>query len=1128
MNKLNKKNLKILDKKIENKKLISSSSSNKINEDNALSTEINTIQSAMNNIISPSNIVNKESAPMTKQWKNGIYSYNNNFIKNLPATDNVVSALIKSYFTLNPIKYNAKGAKSRLIKRKYKRLSLNRILVSEPEMKHVNDKVYITVHLFNKKKRSLLNLLKKEYQNITYNRTINSKFLADLPRKNAKTKTITKNNKKLIKTNKRVLNSLNNKLVSKTRTDKNNGKKRYYFKSIMKKPTITPRNLKKKIMKKPSITPRNLETRKNIKGKFIYKVKGFYAKGKNIKGKVIYSHKAKGFYAIRKNLRYLRRRKKFITTIKFKKRYFESRGIEFIDKRKNKFNKAKSKFNKRYAYNNKKINILNYKRLIFSIKKRISIFLKEISLKSNNNKKLTEQIKNILNKYYKTLNNYKLYKNYNNVNIKDIGYIVKNKNNIIYNSDSFTLLNFKKLLNNKTMYYNKYIINSSLSTKNIGKDNLPFKLNKKASFYNETKPKIDIKRIQGKSKSVEKIRALYNLFAIYNNLNNVSNNKHKNTITKKQHLEYWPDFLDMDYKETKYENESSLSLIYNNKVHLNLSKLLSKYYKTGITNKYRKQLSKVLKKKISINTDKEVNQLHDFTSNDNSKVTINSKKQRLIKKGYLNKKLNNLNRNIVLRKFFKREFINRFISLNPDLKNSLLLVKDFSKPSNKRTNLKNVVYLKKNIMDQYITSRLKQLNVNSLAQPTDENILRYCLRRRKKTNNFLLLKYGSSKNYIFFYKRRVTSSDTGDFVNQFKVLKKRIYTRNKANTFNKLKTLGKNIIMQSTLYKIDYFYNKYVQVINLTNNKNNNVSNKYNNSEKLYLPNRGKSSSYLNISKNNLRDMYNINFIKEMLDKEFLYLYYIKILSLNNILFKNWFLMNLKNILASIYNKKIVFNLINLKYMHLNSDIFSQAIMIRLRNYRKNKLTKVLNKALNLVVLSRLNERSYNMQSPIYKFIDNHFNRFKYLNRELFNDNSNQLIDSKNNIKNTVYTKGNLAVWREKENTYLNSLNYLKPGYVPSKIRHLNSVQATTINFIKYKSVFGVKLETSGRLSKRSTASRAIFKFRYKGTLKNNADINRTDSSVIINNKITNLQFTKISSKTRNGSFGLKGWINNN
>jgi hypothetical protein len=24
------------------------------------------------------------------------------------------------------------------------------------------------------------------------------------------------------------------------------------------------------------------------------------------------------------------------------------------------------------------------------------------------------------------------------------------------------------------------------------------------------------------------------------------------------------------------------------------------------------------------------------------------------------------------------------------------------------------------------------------------------------------------------------------------------------------------------------------------------------------------------------------------------------------------------------------------------------------------------------------------------------------------------------------------------------------------------------------------------------------------------------------------LQFTKISSKTRNGSFGLKGWINNN
>jgi hypothetical protein len=33
---------------------------------------------------------------------------------------------------------------------------------------------------------------------------------------------------------------------------------------------------------------------------------------------------------------------------------------------------------------------------------------------------------------------------------------------------------------------------------------------------------------------------------------------------------------------------------------------------------------------------------------------------------------------------------------------------------------------------------------------------------------------------------------------------------------------------------------------------------------------------------------------------------------------------------------------------------------------------------------------------------------------------------------------------------------------------------------------------------------------------------------MIKDQRISNLQFTKISSKTRNGSFGLKGWLNNN
>ena len=41
------------------------------------------------------------------------------------------------------------------------------------------------------------------------------------------------------------------------------------------------------------------------------------------------------------------------------------------------------------------------------------------------------------------------------------------------------------------------------------------------------------------------------------------------------------------------------------------------------------------------------------------------------------------------------------------------------------------------------------------------------------------------------------------------------------------------------------------------------------------------------------------------------------------------------------------------------------------------------------------------------------------------------------------------------------------------------------LNNIKYKKVTGVRLEAAGRLTKRYTASRSIFKVKYKGNLVN-------------------------------------------
>jgi hypothetical protein len=102
--------------------------------------------------------------PASKEWFNSIYSYNKNFIKTLPIVDNTINKLIKSYFNLSPLS----NKKSSRVKVRFKRLSLNRILVSRTEMKHTNNKVTITVYLYNKNKKFYLYKLKNLYKKFMF------------------------------------------------------------------------------------------------------------------------------------------------------------------------------------------------------------------------------------------------------------------------------------------------------------------------------------------------------------------------------------------------------------------------------------------------------------------------------------------------------------------------------------------------------------------------------------------------------------------------------------------------------------------------------------------------------------------------------------------------------------------------------------------------------------------------------------------------------------------------------------------------------------------------------------------------------------------------------------------------
>lgn len=202
-----------------------------------------------------------------------------------------------------------------------------------------------------------------------------------------------------------------------------------------------------------------------------------------------------------------------------------------------------------------------------------------------------------------------------------------------------------------------------------------------------------------------------------------------------------------------------------------------------------------------------------------------------------------------------------------------------------------------------------------------------------------------------------------------------------------------------------------------------------------------------------------ITLLKRKNFKIYKFLHYYQVLMFNKNKFTNWFLnykkFGILNIITSIYNKKIEFNIINLKTMHLNSDIYSESVSLKLRN-RKNKLLRVLKKALFKVKIPRL--------------------------FDLYNINKN-IINSINKKRNTL-------------------------------------------NSIKYKLISGIRFEASGRLTRRLIASRTVFKYRYIGNLKNIYSSFIGLPTVMLRGHLKpNLQYTMINSKTRNGAFGLKGWV---
>lgn len=225
--------------------------------------------------------------------------------------------------------------------------------------------------------------------------------------------------------------------------------------------------------------------------------------------------------------------------------------------------------------------------------------------------------------------------------------------------------------------------------------------------------------------------------------------------------------------------------------------------------------------------------------------------------------------------------------------------------------------------------------------------------------------------------------------------------------------------------------------------------------------------------------------------------FYNNLLYFNKSKFDNTSLLKLNNLIFQFYKKKVVFNIVNLEYIHLNSEILSESIVIKLRK-RSNRLLQVLKTSLNMVKLPYINKLG----------VSNNLNKIKYDN-----------IFSINNIRN-LYTL--LDVFDKKYQKNI-EFDQVLQNILPSFSKE-EDIQKSILNTIKDKSISGVRIEAAGRLTRRLIAARSVFKLKYKGSLKNIDSSYKNFSSIILRGNVkSNIQYTNINSKTRNGSFGIKG-----
>ena len=227
--------------------------------------------------------------------------------------------------------------------------------------------------------------------------------------------------------------------------------------------------------------------------------------------------------------------------------------------------------------------------------------------------------------------------------------------------------------------------------------------------------------------------------------------------------------------------------------------------------------------------------------------------------------------------------------------------------------------------------------------------------------------------------------------------------------------------------------------------------------------------------------------VGEKVKKVFLFKYYYTMMYFYDVKSNNKHLLPLKDITKKRYGKKIAFNIVNLKYLYLDSNILAEAITTKLKD-RKKRVLRVLKRTLGLI------------KKPYYKI---HFYNKKITQEQHLN--LNFLLSDK---------KLNVQIDLVENDIIMNKYLLTKPFNYKSRL---------LLYRLKHKIVSGVRVEGSGRLTRRLTASRSLSKYKYMGSLQNIDSSRESLSTVMLRGYMkSNLQYMNINNHNRNGAFGVK------